>query len=181
LFIEFESIYNKILLMKKIIRLTESQLGNLVTKVIKEQEEKITFDKCVEEIKKMGLFRNEGSSINTYSLSYVEKSAVGGKIKKEFAIGISFEPKFGGFVTISTIDLTPNPTGERTGKLHPETEYIYKIARQLGVRGRKDYGRYFYEFSLSDCGNPNPKLGSTAFLKEIVSSFESKFPEYSRV
>jgi hypothetical protein len=167
--------------MKKIIKLTESQLSNLVTKVIKEQEEKITLDKCVEEIKKMGFFRNEGGSIDTYSLSYTEKNGSGGKIRKEFSIGISFEPKFGGFITISTNDLTPNPTGERTGKLHPETEYIYKIARQIGVRGRKDYGRYFYEFSLRDCENPNPKLGSTAFLKEIIPAFEDKFPNYVRV
>lgn len=166
--------------MKKIIRLTESQLTNLVTKVIKEQEEKI-YDKCIEEIKRMGFSKKERSSGEIYAIFYEDNRVMGGKIKKEFSIAISFEERFGGVITISTTDLTPDPTGERKRQLHPETEYIYKVARQIGVKGRKEYESYVYEFSLNNCENPNPKLGSTAFLKEIVPAFESKFPNYTRI
>lgn len=169
--------YNKNTMRKKTIRLTESELINLVKKVIKEQEssEISNFEKCLSKLKELGFTSStDKGSKNCGSILYFND-----EIKKHFSIGACVESRWGGYIIISSNHDEPKLNDPNSKKILLLTKSINNLIYQWAKKSRatvnKDVGKNTYQFSLNDCD----KL--ILFLKELKSSFETKFPEYSRL
>lgn len=164
--------------MRKIIRLTESQLSSLIRIVMKEEkqftEPSNVDDSCKSGFLELGFNIGEGPSEDAGLIELVKTE--NGK-RKMFPINVALYEKY-------------NKIKIHGGNIKPEfkneTEFLYNFARRNKIKTVKEdlnpeqdlASLFSFYFEYNKCAENDPRISALQFMKEFIPAFLQKFPGY---